>query len=397
MAVGARGRHHVQIESDLDRPARVVHRVAGATVLVHLVEAAVGRRARRQAVLGSNRPPDPPRRSARRRHPPRRRSARPRRCRRAGCRHSPDRSDQSRRGQSGRDGRGGKSLDVGSAQGQAAELIRSRRAANSNRSRGRCRPSRAGRPGARRRMVRTRRQWVAAPRPWRPAAPGAVVTETESAAMSAAPPNPRPISLMSPLPAPRTHAAPLPLAGLSPRTSPEPLYQAESAAAGRGRRADRKWRGQATPTSSRPRRARPRHAAPRGPATTGRPGLLAEQDPADEWHRRRTVGDDRLEMLLVGEARRVAEAADDARRGHGRRPRAAPEATAARTRRSRSRSHIPIEPTKYVDSCVDVSRARSHFLRASDSSWKPPRTIRSSASVLGHRRRRGSRCRSWRW
>ena len=40
-----------------------------------------------------------------------------------------------------------------------------------------------------------------------------------------------------------------------------------------------------------------------------------------------------------------------------------------------------MEPTKYVDSCVEVSRARSHFLRASDSSWKPPLTIRSIASA----------------
>ena len=42
-------------------------------------------------------------------------------------------------------------------------------------------------------------------------------------------------------------------------------------------------------------------------------------------------------------------------------------------------SQNSIEPVKYVDSCVDESRARSYLLRASASSWKPS-TIRLTAS-----------------
>ena len=38
------------------------------------------------------------------------------------------------------------------------------------------------------------------------------------------------------------------------------------------------------------------------------------------------------------------------------------------------------EPMKYVDSCVDDSRARFHLLRASASSWKPPSTMSWTAS-----------------
>ena len=43
-------------------------------------------------------------------------------------------------------------------------------------------------------------------------------------------------------------------------------------------------------------------------------------------------------------------------------------------------SQNSIEPVKYVDSWVDDSRARSYLLRASASSWKPPSTIRLTAS-----------------
>jgi hypothetical protein len=47
-------------------------------------------------------------------------------------------------------------------------------------------------------------------------------------------------------------------------------------------------------------------------------------------------------------------------------------------------SHISIEPAKYVESCVDESRARRYFVRASASSWKPPSTIRLDGLLLGH-------------
>ena len=48
-------------------------------------------------------------------------------------------------------------------------------------------------------------------------------------------------------------------------------------------------------------------------------------------------------------------------------------------------SHISIDPAKYVDNCVDDSLARRYFARASASSWKPPSTIKptASSSVMG--------------
>ena len=45
-------------------------------------------------------------------------------------------------------------------------------------------------------------------------------------------------------------------------------------------------------------------------------------------------------------------------------------------------SHIPSDPTKYVDSCVDDSRARSSFWTASACSWKAPSTISATASSV---------------
>src|SRR5262249_40854526 len=51
LAVRAGGRDHVQVQADLGGPARVGGRVAGAAGLVHLLQAAVGRGAGRQAEL----------------------------------------------------------------------------------------------------------------------------------------------------------------------------------------------------------------------------------------------------------------------------------------------------------------------------------------------------------
>jgi len=59
-----------------------------------------------------------------------------------------------------------------------------------------------------------------------------------------------------------------------------------------------------------------------------------------------------------------------------------PRVWAARRRASTSRSHISSEPRKYVESCVAVSRARSHLARASSSSWKLPRTAGFPSNVI---------------
>ena len=134
----------------------------------------------------------------------------------------------------------------------------------------------------------------------------------------------------------------------------------------------------AVPTPKRPeaesrRRRAERHAV--------RPDRQSRQDPAEQRRRRRAVGDDRLEVRPVDEAGRLAEAADHPRlRDRVRAARIAGRAAAARRRTSRSISHISIEPTKYVDSWVDDSRARSYLARASASSWKPPSTISATAS-----------------
>ena len=45
-------------------------------------------------------------------------------------------------------------------------------------------------------------------------------------------------------------------------------------------------------------------------------------------------------------------------------------------------SQIPSEPRKYVESCVDDSRARSSFWTASARSWNAPSTISATASSV---------------
>ena len=108
----------------------------------------------------------------------------------------------------------------------------------------------------------------------------------------------------------------------------------------------------------------------------------AQDEPSQQRHRRRAV---RRSRPRGAPGRRspgvVAVAADDPRLRHrvgaariarrrGRRPAPA----------SRSRSQIASEPTKYVESWVDESRARSYFARASASSWNAPSTISETAS-----------------
>ena len=125
---------------------------------------------------------------------------------------------------------------------------------------------------------------------------------------------------------------------------------------------------------SRDRRRRPERPDAEAAANQARQGRLVEQDPPEQRRRRRPVGDDRLEVRPIDEARRLAEAADDARLGH--RVGAARIARRDRGPAARPRARCPTSPS--------TPRSRS---TAGSTTAAPGRTWRAPRPPPGSRRR----------